>query len=526
MIEIPDETLNGKLASQWLTEAPQRVTHQVFAWAERAPDSLALADAQSHWTYRTLADVVQRLARRFIELGVTDGARIAIVGENTCEVVASFLAASHIGAVCSILSARYAGAEIDRLLGHFAPQLCLFASSGSTAAARLARRWSASSLLPAREGGLRYVNGCEQAAPRSAPVPGALVVYTSGTTGDPKGVVLAPGSLVYVAALGGAARELSCSDRALCIMPVAHVSGLAGNVLPVLYHGGGVFLARRFSPRAALDTIAADGITTLHIAPTMYAALVDYVQRRASGDDLRALRYASTAAGVLNRSLRDEAARVLGVRLGSVYGCSEGILLRQPRMLRSGELEPLGRPLPFTQIKVLAADGSELGPGAAGRLHVRGPGVMQGYYGNREATVAALSADGWLDTGDIACTRADGSFEIRGRAKDVILRGGLTIFPADVERVLDAHEEVVQSAVVGRREPSGDETIVAYVQRAPGSTLTARALRHFAAPRLFAARHPGKIVFVDELPRTAAGKVARAQLQVRAQRGTTLRGGR
>jgi acyl-CoA synthetase (AMP-forming)/AMP-acid ligase II len=334
----------------------------------------------------------------------------------------------------------------------------------------------------------------------------ALVVYTSGTTGDPKGAVLTHGNLLAGTATLRLAWRWEPADRLVLALPLFHVHGLVAGLLGSLSAGASATVLERFSPEGVLDAVAG-GATLFFGVPTMYHRLVG--SGRAA--ELGRLRLCVSGSAPLPADLWRRAGSS-GVQVLERYGMTETLLtVSNPY---DGERRPgtVGFPLPGAEVRL---DHEEpragTGDGAAGVLLVRGPTVFDGYW-ERPAATAEACTDGWFRTGDLASVDADGYLVLRGRRHDLIISGGFNVYPAEVEDVLLAHPSVAEAAVTGTPSEEWGEAVTAWVVPADG-VLDVEALEAYAAQRLSPYKRPRLVRVVDALPRNAMGKVLRHELR-------------
>jgi acyl-CoA synthetase (AMP-forming)/AMP-acid ligase II len=299
-------------------------------------------------------------------------------------------------------------------------------------------------------------------------------------------------------------RGLVPADRAWGVLPISLVYGLSSVMLGTLSAGACLHLAPRFTPEAMLAAIRDDGLSIVQGVPAMYARLLEHL---GDSDPLPSrLRFAYAGGSPLDPALKAAVERLLGVPLHNGYGLTEAApTVSQTRLDAPRADTSVGQAIPGVEVRVDAPDG---------QLFVRGPNVMQGYYRDPAGTAAVLSQDGWLDTGDLARQDPDGALFIQGRSRELIIRSGFKVYPLEVETVLNAHPAVTQSAVVGRVQEDGNEEVVAFVQAAAGSVLSADALNGWAAARLAPYKRPARIVFMDALPAAASGKVLKHRLKL------------
>jgi fatty-acyl-CoA synthase len=338
-----------------------------------------------------------------------------------------------------------------------------------------------------------------------------LVVYTSGTTGRPKGAVLRQEALVWNAAMSQHMHGLTADDHVLTVLPLFHVGGLNIQTTPALQLGATVTIHPRFAPDAALAAFAEDRPTLTVLVPATIQALIQHP--RWTETDLSSLRAITTGSTVVPQPLID-AVTARGVPVLQVYGSTEtcpiAIYTRLGGDLSRGN--STGLPGLHCEARIVDDQGREVPPGTAGEVVVRGPNVLFKYWGNEAATSEALR-NGWFYTGDIGTRDADGHFVIHDRKKNMIISGGENIYPAEVERVLNEHPAVAEAAVIGRPDPKWQEVPVAYVVRRNGASVDAQALIRHVGEQLARFKIPREVVFVDDLPRNALGKVQHFRLK-------------
>ena len=338
----------------------------------------------------------------------------------------------------------------------------------------------------------------------------AALLYTSGTTGNPKGVVLTHRNLLFSAKVVGAQREPT--DKAYCVLPISHIVGYSNILIASLMAGATVQLVPRFDPAALVSAIVNDGITLIFGVPAMYQRLLEYKAVAGIEELPRGkLRRLAVAGAPLDVTLKSKIEAEFGLPLGNGYGiteCAPGIAVVHAETPRNDDA--VGSLIIGIEARLVGPRGRTVAPGEVGELHVRGPNIMRGYYRAPEATAAVIDADGWFNTGDLA--RFDGDIlYIVGRTKELIIRSGFNVYPPEVEAVLNEHPAVVQSAVIGRPVP-GNEEVVAYVQLLPGSIATPADLMAHAARLLAPYRRPFEIIVLDTLPAGSTGKILKHRL--------------
>lgn len=492
-----------------LDTLPARIDAIVQQAAARTPDAPALVDAGRTLTYRDLASLVDRRADQLRARGVRPGDRLLLVSENCADQVALIFAAAAVGAWIVNTNPRLTAPELDAIREHAGARLALYTAAVSPEAEAHAARAAASFDDGLMVGPLN--EGCTPEGDGDV----AALLYTTGTTGKPKGVMLGHRSLLFVAAVSSRLRGLVPGDRAWGVLPISHVYGLTSVMLGTLSAGACLHLTARFTPEGMLAAIRDDGLSIVQGVPAMYARLLEHVGACAALPSR--LRFAYAGGSPLDPALKTAVERLLGVPLHNGYGLSEAApTVSQTRLDAPRADTSVGLPIPGVEVRVVGRDGQDAAAGEAGELWVRGPNLMRGYYRDPDATAAALRPGGWLNTGDMARREADGALFIVGRTKELIIRSGFNVFPLEVETVLNAHPGVTQSAVVGRAGADGNEEVVAFVQPDPRHRPSADALHAWAAGRLAPYKRPARIVMLDALPAAANGKVLKHVLKQRA----------
>jgi long-chain acyl-CoA synthetase len=341
----------------------------------------------------------------------------------------------------------------------------------------------------------------------------AVILFTSGTSGAPKGAILTHGSLR--AAAVGAAEALMLDERDVVLgsAPFSHVLGLASGVLSTLSHGAAIAVVRRFEPAETLASMCRTRTTILLGVPTMCIALC---QAARSAPELPPVRIAHVGGAAVPDEVAADFERTFGGALVEGYGLTEmsgvATTYRGDDRRRPGSV---GKPLPGTEMRIAQPDES-----GAGEVLFRGPSVVAGYWQNPAATAEAISPDGWLATGDVGRLDEDGYLYLVDRKKELVIRGGYNVYPREVEEVLYAHPDVLEAAVVGVPDERLGEEVAAAVVPRPGATLDADDLRAWAKERVAAYKYPRLIAVVDELPKGPTGKILKREIDREALRAS------
>ncbi len=476
--------------------------------ARITPDRTALTGPGRTLTYAGLAERVARYAGTLRGVGVRCGDRVAYLGVNAVEVFETFFACWLLGAVAVPLNYRLAGPEIRYMLEDCGASALVHSADAAALVAAVAPRCH---VLPLAE--FDYLAG-----PPIADVPPvglddpALILYTSGTTGRPKGAVLTHGSMTWNTVNFLAHVDVLSTDRALCIAPLFHCVGLGQVTLPTLFKGGRVEVLAKADPGLILERVGTAKITTFSAVPTMLQMMCEHPAWEAA--DLSSL----TCVQYGGSSVQERVARAWldrGVRLLQGYGMTEA----SPGVYMSthdgtpAHPTAVGVPHFFTDVALLR-DGRPAPPeGSLGELVVRGPHVFTGYWNRPDDTAASFVDGQWFRTGDVLAVAEDGWAHVVDRTKDLYISGGENVYPSEVEAVAVGLDAVANCAVVGVADPRWGEVGVAYVQVRDGATLTEAELRAHLQANLARYKVPRYIEFVAELPTNATGKVRRVDLR-------------
>ncbi len=500
---------------------PDRICDVVKPWAEHSADRMALVESAGSWSYRQLDAVVDETQSWLRSQGVRPGDRVMIVGENCRAFVAILLASAGIDAWPVLVNARLSPREVDEIQKHCGARRVLYTISVSPNAADHAKRHGA--VVEEWDGfgpvGIGPLAKDVEPEPLEVNVTDrvAALIYTSGTTGVPKGVMLSHKNLLFMAEGSAKVRSVSPQDRVYGVLPMSHAVGLSVVLLGSLIAGATLYLTPRFDPMTARVTLEKDQMTLLLGTPAIFSQFLQYAKlRKISSLKFPDLRIISSSGAPLDFATKLGIEGLFGMVLHNGYGvteCSPTIALTRPESPRSDT--SIGAPFPGVEIKLVSDDGQMAPVGEVGELRVRGPNIMKGYYRAPEETAAAVDAQGWFNTRDLARLE-DGNLFIVGRTKDLIVHRGFNVYPAEVEAVLNAHPAVVQSAVVGRSS-QGDEEVVAFVQLLSDSMLRADELAQYAALHLAQYKRPSQIVLVTTLPVTPTGKIVKGELKKLAE---------
>ncbi|WP_338665798.1 AMP-binding protein [Pararoseomonas sp. SCSIO 73927] len=469
-----------------------------------APAKTALRFEGAAISYAEFSAMIARAAHALrVDHGVRPGDRVAVLATNHPVYLALLYACARLGAILLPLNWRLAVPELRYILDHAEARLCFVEPAFAATLAEAAPDLPAIPLhIPAGDADAECPGTLEDPL---------LLVYTSGTTGRPKGALLRQEALFHNAVMSHHLHGMTAEDHILSALPFFHVGGLNIQTTPALQAGATVTIHARFAPDTALESIARDRPTLLLTVPAVIRALL--AAPGWADADLSSLRAISTGSEPVHQALID-AVTVRGVPLLQVYGATESCPIAVYTRL-GGDLSrgtSTGLPGLLCEAKVADDSGRELPHGTPGEVLLRGRNLFTGYWRD-EAATAACTIDGWYRTGDIATRDADGYFTVHDRKKNMIISGGENIYPAELERVLLEHPDVAEAAVLGAPDPKWQEVPVAFLVLRAGCTVDADGVRAHVAARLARFKVPRDVIFTDALPRTALGKVRHFELR-------------
>ncbi|WP_330255161.1 AMP-binding protein [Nocardia sp. NBC_00565] len=488
-----------------------------------------IADGHSI-THRELHDRACAVAAALARAGLRHQDRIAVLGRNSIEFGEVLAAGQLSGLVVATVNFRLAAPEILRILADATPR-ALFVDPEYLPVVDAVRAELGLELIicfgPAeRDDVVAYsdfvASGAGMFLPYSAqPDDLACLIYTSGTTGRPKGCMIGQRELYSCAAIMNGEVRTGSADRVLLTMPMFHIGAMAIG-LGLHARGGTAVLHRQFDPAAVLEAAATDGITTLHLAPTMLQTVLD----AAGGSDalatVRTVVY--SAAPITSTTLFAALAAMPDAGFLNLYGQTEVITSGLPREFHHGEgrtrdrrLSSVGHPFPDTSVRIVDDDG-DCPPGTPGEIVVLSPTVFRGYWNDSAATAATLR-DGWCHTGDVGLLDDEGLLHLVDRKKDMIISGGENVYSLEVENALASHSAVARCAVIGIPDPRWGEAVCAVVVPADGAEIDAAQLREHVATGLARYKAPKSVIIVDDLPILPTGKIDKKALRVQYASG-------
>ena len=469
-----------------------------------APQAPCVSAPGLEWSRQDFEQAISAQAGALSGSGVATREVVAWLGLNTPQMLAALFACARLGAVFLPLNWRLTDEELRLVLRHAGARVL----TGTPDAADRVQRLS-QALTPAGHPLVQDSSGSGPGDRVPATLPGdLLLVYTSGTTGLPKGAVHTQAQVLANARAAATVQGFSSQTRALGLLPMFHVGGLCIQVLPAVLAGGAVRLHARFDPGLWLQDVVAWRPDTSLLVPATMRALLEHPAW--PDTDLSSLRFINSGSSVVPSALI-QGFQDRGVPVAQVYGATEtGPFSIATSPAQARQCPGLaGWPAPGVTVRLAHPDGTLVHPGDVGEIQLQGPNVMRGYLG--EAPGSGF-LEGWFCTGDLARQRADGAYEVVGRSKDMINSGGEKVFPAEIEALVEAFPGVAECAVVGLPDDQWGEVPVLALVAQPGQEVDLHALRELFAVRLARYKHPRQIFMRQDLPRTALGKVQKPVL--------------
>jgi fatty-acyl-CoA synthase len=511
----PGDTLANCGLSRWINH-----------WAVATPNKIAIIFGDQQYSYSRLASAIAKLAAVFKhEFGIKEGDRVAYLGNNSPRIIEALLACARTGAILVPLNWRLAVPELLEILADAGASLLIVGEDQAGAATAIIERLDSCRPVHAYQDphcsspghswpGLQAlqdqseVAGTEIEDRSGQPV---LILYTSGTTGWPKGAVLTQNALLRSAQNSVAMHDMTADDRILAVLPMFHAGGLNIQTLPALYAGATVILHPGYGPEAVLASIASDLPSLTALVPAQINPLVAHSDW--STTDMNHLRCVTTGSTFVPDSCIEPWIE-RGVVPLKVYGATEtcAVAIHQTQANVDLTAGSVGFAAKHCQIRIVDNEGHDVTAGEHGQILIKGTNVFKEYWHNSVATENALRG-GWFHSGDIGYCRPDGSYVISDRKADLIISGGENIYPAELEAVLDEHPEIAEAAVVGQPDERWGEVPVAFVVTKKASHLDSEGVRALFKNRLARFKHPHRVMLVDKLPRNAMGKVEKFELR-------------
>ena len=479
--------------------------------AQSFPDRPALRLGDVTMSYAEFDESAARAATRMASLGVRPGDRVGLMLPNVLEFPVLFYGALKLGAIVVPMNPLLKGREIAHYTGD-SGMVLLWASDAVAEAdtAEVAEGCRVQLVHPGLLADLANdaVAGCIEKADGDT----AVVLYTSGTTGTPKGAELTH---------GGLNRNLhACTDELMIIsehdvimgcLPLFHVFGLTCGLNAAVSAAAELVLVPRFDPQLVLTSIRDHKVTVFEGVPTMYTAMASL--EGVGPDDVATLRVCSSGGAALPVEILRSFESKFGAKILEGYGLSETSPVASFNRVDNARVGSIGTPIPGVEFRVVGADGNDVATGEPGEIWIRGHNVMKGYWNRPEATAEAIDDEGWFKSGDVGRVDEDGFYYIVDRKKELIIRGGFNVYPREIEEVLYEHPAVREAAVIGLPHDTHGEEVGAAVALKPGSSVTSEELRDYVKSRVAPYKYPRVVWFLEELPKGATGKILKRAIE-------------
>ncbi len=495
-------------------------------WSMIQPEKRALISEGTSFSYRQLSKRIHRLCNALLSLNVKKGDRIALLLYNCNQYLEAYFAISRIGGITVPLSYRLAPPELEYLLDDSGAETLIFDGEFVPTVVKLRQR------IPVKKGhyvavgdvvpdwALNYEELIASCPSNAHPLPWEVsgedphvIMYTSGTTGLPKGAVLPHRKTFYNCLNADIFFELKPSDVMLIVVPLFHSAGLVITASPILYQGATVILHRRFDPRRVLEDIQRYQVNKFLAITTMYNFILQKGGLRSY--DLSSLETCYVGGERVPPSLI-ERYREHGIRLRQIFGQTEtSILLWTTEADAMNKTGTVGKPVLHGEIRLVDSEGRDVKVGEVGEIIARGPILMKGYWNSPELTRQTIR-DGWLHTGDLARMDEEGCFYIVDRERDMYISGGENVYPAEIEKVYSAHPKVFDVAVIGVADEKWGQVGKVFIVLKEGASMTEEEALHYCEEKLARYKIPKHCQFIDALPKTESGKIKKSLLQQRS----------
>jgi len=491
--------------------------------SRKNPSSIAFVEGDLRLTYKEINRRVNKLAGALAQRGVERGDRVALLMFNCMPMVECYFALAKLGAVAVPLNFRLVGGEAAYILNHSGSRILIYDGffqrmiEGIREQIPEVRDLVTLDAAPEQDA-LSYGDLLQSGSEEEPVIPvfdddPAFIMYTSGTTGRPKGAVLTHKNMMMCCINGLIEMKLSASDVYLCVPPIFHAAALFA-LLMLTFLGSRSVLVKLFDPAAIAEAVAREGATLLFLVPAMWGMVL---QVPGMSEKMAGLRLGITGAAIMPLPLKEALLKALpGIGLVDALGQTEmspvTTVLKPEDFLKKPQ--SVGRPVLNVEIRVVADDGNDVAAGEVGEILYRGPTMMKEYYRDTAATSEAI-VGGWFHSGDLVRLDDEGYVYVVDRKKDMVISGGENVYPAEVEEVLYRHQKVLEAAVIGVPDEKWGERVHAVVVPKSGEALTHEEIIEWCAGHLAGYKKPRSVGFTDQLPRNAAGKVLKTKLRER-----------
>ncbi|MCX5804567.1 MAG: long-chain fatty acid--CoA ligase [Proteobacteria bacterium] len=514
---MKDERNNLINVADWITK-----------WAKIQPEKIAIISEGKPYKYCELNSNINKLSNLFLQLGIKKSDRVALLMRNSRQYIEIFFALSRVGAILVPLNWRLALPELTLIVQDSGADIVIFDYEFMGNAEKLKRILHVHTYIACEPGedskgqetpswAIDYANYLQRFPETKPDLSWSagdddphILMYTSGTTGSPKGAVLSHRKTFFNVLNAGIYYDMTKADIGIVVRPLFHSGGLIVEMAPVIYRGGTIVIQRKFQPEDILKTIEKYRVTVLELPAIVYSFILN--ECRIEDYNLSSLKCCFTGGERVPVSLLEAYAKK-GLTLSQVYGLTEASTLFWLPMENAIEkMGSVGQPVMHSEVGIFDENGNHVKIGEIGEVVVKGPIVMNGYW-NRDDLTDEVIKDGWFYTGDLARIDEDGFVYIVDRKKDMFISGGENVYPAGIEKVLLSHQAIVDIAVVGVPDEKWGEVGRAFIVVRNGHSITTDEIYQFLKDKLAKYKIPKYIEFVDKLPKTASGKIKKLLLK-------------
>ncbi len=517
---MDDATYQRLLAKAQLTKDLFTFNEFLSYWAKDRPDRMAIEGDDLAFSFAQLEDATARVASALGAVGVAKGERIAWFGKNSATYFALFFGAARAGVVMVPVGWRLAEPEAAFIIDNAEAKLLFLGDGFEGCAATLGQRPGLTRCFTADDARREVIGGPRGNFTASGPDDAVLQLYTSGTTGQPKGAVLSNRNLFGLRKAGldnPMPHTLWDEDEAVLVaMPCAHIGGTGLGIVALAAGLPGIVLSE-FDPVRVFDAVEHRGVTRFFIVPAALQMLLNHPA--CAGTDFSGIKYIMYGASPIPLDLLRECIAMFGAEFVQNYGMTETtgtICVLAPEDHSAdgnARMRSAGKPLPGVEVVIRARDGSVLPVGEIGEIVTRSSSNMLGYWKLPEATASTMDADGWIATGDVGYFDADGYLYMYDRAKDMIITGGENVYPAEVESAIYGHPDVLEVAVISIPDAKWGEAVKAVCVAKPGHTIDPDSVMAWTRTRIAAFKVPKSVDVIEALPRNPSGKILRRALR-------------
>ncbi len=479
------------------------------------PDRIAVSEGDTKTTYAQLNERANRIATSLVGLGIKPGDHIALAYPNSMDWIAFYFGTLKAGAVAVTLSTALFGEELKTLINHAKPRVVLI-DEPKLAIMKELKGAGAVEKIVCPGGDVTVQDLVDKGSPSFRAVyrdrlDTAVIPYTGGTTGMPKGVMITQEHILFSYQAIAVSERTTQYDIALCFLPFNHVFGQIHIMGSTIFSGGCVELLPMPDPEQILALMESGRATKFFAVPTIYVRLLTYPDL---GKKVGNLRYCFSAGASIAMEIVRRWKEVTGINISESYGMTEGIPFTFNHYYPEKHVVgSVGQPVHLVEIQIRDTSGNEVEQGKEGEICMRAPNVMKGYLNNPEATEATFWPGRWLRSGDLGYMDPQGYVYIVDRLKDLIITGGENVYPREVEELLYTRPEVQECSVVGLPDKEWGERVAAFIIPKPGQTVVANEIKSFLKTKLAPYKVPKEYVTVEELPKSAAGKILKRQIK-------------